>query len=1609
MARFGDFDQYLDNAGDPLAEGKLYFYESGTTTPKTTYADINNSIPNTNPVLLSAAGRQPNIFFDGVAKVILTDNDDVQIAVRDPAGETGTDFGDEWVATKIYNAVDVVLGSDGIYYRSLINGNQNNNPVTTSGSWTLLYSVEWNAGITYSTGDVVTYGSQQYQSLQNSNLNQNPSTQTAYWVPLNFAWVATATYSEDQNVVGTDGILYTSLQNSNTGNDPATSPAYWVGTSAAAAASAVAAAASAAAALVSENAAAADAIATAADRVQTGLDAAATAADAIATAADRVQTGLDAAATAADVILTNADAVATAADRVQTGLDAAATSADAIATAADRVQTGLDVIATNADASSTAADAIATAADRVQTGLDVVATSADVVQTGLDVTAAAGSASAASGSASAAAASAVSAAASYDAFDDRYLGEKASDPTLDNDGNALLTGALYFNTVSNAMKVYTGSAWSAVAPVATSVTLSQVTDFPSQSGETGKYLTTNGTVPSWATLVTDPTLGTLTKTFTSGESSTINLTSSVLAPVVSVTKEVPQSGVTNNNWDVNSTTENYTRLNSAPATTLDWVGFDVSTSVFVDSFSFSAQETEAQGLAFNTAGTKMFIVGSIGDAVYEYALTTSFDVSTASYVASFSVAAQETFPTEVAFNTDGTKMFIVGRATTDVNEYTLSTGFDVSTASYSQNFSAAAQGPNLQGLAFNADGTKMFIVTSTGDEVNEYTLSTGFDVSTSTFVDAFSIAAQELVPTGVAFSTDGTKMFIVGFTGDDVNEYTLSTGFDVSTASFVDSFSVAAQEASPSGIAFNATGTKIFVVGEVGNAVYEYNLDAVAFALGTGSFVSADVGKTIEANDGVFVLTATDGSYAETTAPTSYDQVASGSWEMYGVVYNAADGDLELSGGVFNTFDVSTASYSQSFSVSAQENSPQGIEFNTDGTKMFVIGTTGDDVNEYALSTGFDVSTASFTDSFSIASQDGVPYDLAFNTDGTKMFILGEQTGYVYQYTLSTGFDVSTASYDSVSFNFGPQESAPHGLTFNTLGTKMFIVGSSGDDVNEYALSTGFDVSTASFTDAFSVAAQDTNPRDIAFNTDGTKMFIVGQTGQDINQYVLTTGFDVSTASYSQNFSIGTEDTQPNGIAFNTNGTKMFIVGATGDNVYQYSIGTTAFPTGYQPVHTTQSIDSTYWTDINSMTADQAAGDGNVYYAISTDDRTTWTVIDNTDGERDIVRNNAGTWQYNSNGTYASETWVNGATNTELATLAEAMEGAVGTANTFDVSTAVYSQNFSVSAQDNAPRGIAFNTDGTKMFVVGAAGQDVNEYTLSTGFDVSTSSFVDSFSVSAQDTAPTGIAFNNDGTKMFIVGDTDGDVNEYTLSTGFDVSTASFVDSFSVSAQETDPQGIAFNNDGTKMFIVGTSGDAVNEYILSVSFDVSTASFVDAFSVSAQETLPQDIAFNTNGTKMFISGNVGDDVNEYILSVGFDVSTASFVDSFSVSAQDTSPRGITFNADGSKMFIVGNDGDDVNEYNIGSASYTNQMDKTQLDAVTDPNHIALGDDLDLSIIFNMTSGTTVPSSDGVAINYDANVLNKGAVLGTDYDFDAPTTSSVRITSLAANNLKVRVV
>ena len=255
--------------------------------------------------------------------------------------------------------------------------------------------------------------------------------------------------------------------------------------------------------------------------------------------------------------------------------------------------------------------------------------------------------------------------------------------------------------------------------------------------------------------------------------------------------------------------------------------------------------------------------------------------------------------------------------------------------------------------------------------------------------------------------------------------------------------------------------------------------------------------------------------------------------------------------------DLANASYdSVSFSVSGQDGVPLGLTFNNDGTKMYMSGATSDDVFQYSLSTAFDLSTASYDSvSFDMGGQDTGVDEIVFNSDGTKMYMIGFGNDAVYQYSLSTAFDISTASYDSVSFSVASQDTTPRGLAFNASGTKMYVCGDSSNSVYQYSLSTGFDLGTASYDSvSFSVVSQDGGPTSLRFNPDGTKMFVLGTTTDSVHQYSLSTGFDLSTAAYdSVSFSVAAQESLPNGLAFKSDGSKMYVLGYTTDTIYQYS------------------------------------------------------------------------------------------------------------------------------------------------------------------------------------------------------------------------------------------------------------------------------------------------------------------------------------------------------------------------------------------------------------------------------------------------------------------------
>tara|TARA_R110000803_G_scaffold4714_7_gene15777 strand:+ start:3190 stop:4068 length:879 start_codon:yes stop_codon:yes gene_type:complete len=179
MSRFGTLDtRYLDAAGNPLGGGKIYFYESGTSTDKTTYTASDEAVANPQPFVLDAGGAQGGgIFFTGQAKTELRDAQGVLVTEMDPVGsaDSSTGFGD-WDPGQSYDINDLVKAGDNLYYISIINANVNNNPsVLSSVYWMRVrFLDEWNAAYFYSTNDVVLSDGILWISRASSNQNNTP-------------------------------------------------------------------------------------------------------------------------------------------------------------------------------------------------------------------------------------------------------------------------------------------------------------------------------------------------------------------------------------------------------------------------------------------------------------------------------------------------------------------------------------------------------------------------------------------------------------------------------------------------------------------------------------------------------------------------------------------------------------------------------------------------------------------------------------------------------------------------------------------------------------------------------------------------------------------------------------------------------------------------------------------------------------------------------------------------------------------------------------------------------------------------------------------------------------------------------------------------------------------------------------------------------------------------------------------------------------------------------------------------------------------------------------------------------------------------------------------
>ena len=260
----------------------------------------------------------------------------------------------------------------------------------------------------------------------------------------------------------------------------------------------------------------------------------------------------------------------------------------------------------------------------------------------------------------------------------------------------------------------------------------------------------------------------------------------------------------------------------------------------------------------------------------------------------------------------------------------------------------------------------------------------------------------------------------------------------------------------------------------------------------------------------------------------------------------------------------------------------------------------------------------------------------------------------------------------------------------------------------------------------------------------------------------------------------------------------------------------------------------------------------------------------------------------------------------------------------------------SKSIDDQFYLGLNFNNDGTKMYTVNAGASDaVIEYILTTPYDISTATVNNTKNVSrGGDTQATQVVFNNDGTKMFIVNHENPKrtVDYYSLSTAFDVSTATRDGEYSIAGQERRANSIAFNNDGTRMVVAGVGNNSqvrIHEYSLSTGFDLSsTVTHLNTEDLISFQNHIDGVTFNYDGTKMYTITSMAKDgdpaaaqdlMYQFKLTTPYDVSTLSLEGTYTVSSVSVSSREVVFSNDGSKMFIIDDKPDDnnnVHEFNL---------------------------------------------------------------------------------------------
>ena len=261
------------------------------------------------------------------------------------------------------------------------------------------------------------------------------------------------------------------------------------------------------------------------------------------------------------------------------------------------------------------------------------------------------------------------------------------------------------------------------------------------------------------------------------------------------------------------------------------------------------------------------------------------------------------------------------------------------------------------------------------------------------------------------------------------------------------------------------------------------------------------------------------------------------------------------SGGYGGAFDLSTLSFVRTETVAVEGDQPQGLYWKPNGTVFYVVGSIRDEVTEYDCSTPWDISTATAGGVLSLSTEGIQPTGIFFKSDGTKFFTSDINSDSIESYTMSVAWDVTTGTVNAgEAFDISGATTNPYDIFMSTDGLKMYVIDNTSDNILQYTLGTAYNPSTAGSLVTQSTSSWQGSPMGIFIDDSGTKMYLSGNDALELDQFKLTTPWDISTLEHQH--TISANGTGTRSIYVKPDGLKFYDINLSADVVTEYNLGT---------------------------------------------------------------------------------------------------------------------------------------------------------------------------------------------------------------------------------------------------------------------------------------------------------------------------------------------------------------------------------------------------------------------------------------------------------------------